>query len=125
MAAGRSSLARHQFTYRALFYICIFLLLLCLTQDAMAQRNRRFRCRKRTCVSLLGKSARCCGRFVCRDLASDPNNCGGCGRACRFGRSCCRGKCVNLNTNRKHCGSCGAKCPKRQKCSFGICNYGR
>lgn len=37
-------------------------------------------------------SKRCCGRD-CRDLASDEDNCGGCGIACEDDATCCEGVC--------------------------------
>jgi hypothetical protein len=40
-----------------------------------------------------------CKTWRCRDLGSDPNNCGSCGHVCNAGESCCAGTCVNLLTD--------------------------
>lgn len=55
-------------------------------------------CRGRTC-SCLGEGPcssgeTCCAPQGCRDLDSDPRNCGECGEACPNGRSCNDGVCV-------------------------------
>ncbi len=71
---------------------------------------------------------------TCVDLASDRNNCGGCGRGCRSGELCvfgvcsslcgaplmiCNGLCIDVQTDPRNCGGCGIVCPT------GICNGGR
>jgi hypothetical protein len=42
---------------------------------------------------------------TCKDVRSDPMNCGICGNACQAGEGCCDGACVPLNTD-ANCGSC-------------------
>jgi hypothetical protein len=82
-------------------------------------------------------------------VASDPQNCGTCGKLCLTGQ--CRGRCsgglrlgawpgfencdfdplngceVNLLSNADHCGACGAKCnllSSIELCQAGVCQIG-
>ena len=65
-----------------------------------------------------------CGA-VCRDLETDPTNCGACGRACPGGQNCragvctttcpagqavCSGTCRDLTTDNASCGACLVIC---------------
>lgn len=81
----------------------------------------------------------CNGR--CASPASDPANCGACGRTCRPGQACsngqcvgnphpvlckseqidCNGNCVNPASDPANCGSCGRACRPGQACSNGQC----
>ncbi|MFO0608772.1 MAG: hypothetical protein U0324_36735 [Polyangiales bacterium] len=78
-------------------------------------------------------------------LATDPNNCGGCGIFCTASHgtpACVAGACAvaacdagfgdcdgdpdngceaNLASSGAHCGACGAACPSGQGCSAGAC----
>lgn len=79
-----------------------------------------------------------CGADTCVDLASDPENCGECGRSCNGGSCsrglcvcggttcaagsiCCNGACTNLNADRTNCGTCGTVCPPGIGCTLGVC----
>ena len=70
----------------------------------------------------------------CRDLATDPMHCGGCGLVCARGQACaagvcacpsgqmlCGAACVSPGTDPAHCGMCGRACPTGQACSSGSC----
>ena len=77
----------------------------------------------------------------CRDLDSDPQNCGTTGHACGpeetcvgglctcagatcgTDQTCCNDECVDLKTNADHCGECYNKCsdPDENTCSNGNC----
>ena len=78
---------------------------------------------------------------VCVNPATDPRNCGNCGRACATGQTCsagvclsaqticpvpnvmCNGVCVNPATDPRNCGNCGRACATGQTCSAGVCLY--
>ncbi|KAJ4976348.1 hypothetical protein NE237_001454 [Protea cynaroides] len=64
----------------------------------------------------------CCKKH-CRNILSDKNNCGRCGRKCGFGQRCCHGFCTNVAFNGNHCGKCNRKCLPGIKCEFGSCGY--
>ena len=68
------------------------------------------------CCNPFGKN--CC-KGACRDLTTDPQNCGKCGNACGSSEACCDGSCVST------------QCPTNQKwdkatcqcvCSAPLCN---
>lgn len=73
---------------------------------------------------------------ACVSTASDPANCGTCGRACGAGEVCaqgscdtscpaglseCGGACLNLQSDNKNCGGCGSACDAGEVCSAGSC----
>lgn len=71
----------------------------------------------------------------CVDLATDPENCGRCGRTCDAGFTrCVAGRCelepdiercgdafANTLTDSNHCGGCNRRCPRGQACDSGAC----
>jgi len=70
----------------------------------------------------------------CRDTATDPMHCGGCGQVCARGQVCaagacacptgqllCGAACVSPGSDPAHCGMCGRACPMGQACSSGAC----
>jgi len=85
----------------------------------------------------------CGGR--CVDVASDQNNCGGCGVRCNRSQTCkagacivweidagppacagavCQGVCVDTDYDPANCGTCGTTCG--EACKFGhcVCSHG-
>lgn len=66
----------------------------------------------------------CCFQKFCKDIASDNNHCGVCGRACDYGLVCCDGKCVDIQSDSQHCGACFEECPLQNRCSYAMCDYG-
>ncbi|MCL7038462.1 hypothetical protein MKW94_018747 [Papaver nudicaule] len=64
-----------------------------------------------------------CCRKQCVNLLADGDNCGGCGKKCRFGQQCCYGFCTDVISNPKHCGTCGNRCSPATKCENRFCGY--
>ena len=68
----------------------------------------------------------------CKNLNTDRNNCGFCGKVCLDNQYCssgkccvtgftnCGGSCVNLRSNPNHCGQCGRRCPSG-RCVNRVC----
>lgn len=92
-------------------------------------------CRAGVCTCPSGQKP--CGD-ACRDVSSDPANCGACGAACAGGQKCERGLCVtactintanacgdgkcwDLEADERHCGANCRSCPTRQTCAAGVC----
>ncbi|POO03201.1 Stigma-specific protein [Trema orientale] len=69
------------------------------------------------------KSLLFCCKTHCRNVLGDFNNCGGCGRKCRFGERCCDGRCTVVLSNAQNCGKCGRRCKAGVKCQYGFCGY--
>ncbi|MFO0609879.1 MAG: hypothetical protein U0324_42365, partial [Polyangiales bacterium] len=85
----------------------------------------------------------CCGD-VCRDVVSDPTNCGACGvscgpdqrcvmgrclgggcpMGCGPGQACCGSACVDTINDPANCGACGNACPAGTRCVAGACAGG-
>ena len=82
------------------------------------------------------------------DLATDPNNCGGCAIKCaphevcipeenssycgipceKYGRTLCDDECIDLLNDPDSCGACGFICPsagphRTRSCQKGVCSY--
>jgi hypothetical protein len=70
----------------------------------------------------------------CKDLQTDPANCGDCGTVCVSGKcsqgvcACpaeqtdCAGACVDLLNDSDNCGTCGISCDSSQECVNGACS---
>lgn len=107
-------------------------------------------CRDGKCLDLgCAPGANKCGGNACLSLATDPQNCGGCGQSCTGTTSMCAGgRCtpqicsagradcdadqangceVELNSA-NNCGLCGQRCPDRPHasgaCRMGMCGIG-
>ncbi|KAK4259036.1 hypothetical protein QN277_005412 [Acacia crassicarpa] len=76
----------------------------------------------RICRAAGSKGPDCCKK-KCVNVSRDRNNCGKCGRKCKYSQICCKGKCVNPMVSNNHCGTCGNKCNNGDSCVFGICSY--
>lgn len=83
---------------------------------------------------------------TCKNLQTDPQNCGQCATVCGNGQVCEQGNChlgcapqtrclvgdagpdtgvetcVDTKTNAGHCGACNAACPSAQYCDSGTCD---
>ncbi|CAM8887605.1 unnamed protein product [Rhodiola kirilowii] len=70
-----------------------------------------------------GSKAKDCCKKKCVCMETDKQNCGKCGKTCKFGQACCKGKCINTMTDNKNCGGCNYKCAKGRKCRYGMCSY--
>jgi hypothetical protein len=60
-----------------------------------------------TCGGNVCSAEQACCDLSCRDLASDPNNCGRCGNICHSGYLCCNGICKDVAIDPDNCGTCG------------------
>src|SRR5262249_56395725 len=69
---------------------------------------------------------------VCRDLTSDPQNCGACGQVCALNATCSSGVCVcqagtancgnacaDMSSDRNNCGACGNASGTTLNCGSG------
>ncbi|KAF7840602.1 stigma-specific STIG1-like protein 1 [Senna tora] len=64
-----------------------------------------------------------CCKKKCVDVSSDRNNCGKCGKKCKYSQMCCKGKCVSTMSSNSHCGRCDNRCLHGDSCVYGICSY--
>ncbi|XP_047157168.1 stigma-specific STIG1-like protein 1 [Vigna umbellata] len=76
----------------------------------------------RVCRTKGSEGPDCCKK-KCVNVSTDRNNCGMCGKKCKYSQVCCKGKCVNPMVDKHHCGKCGNKCTKGDSCVFGLCSY--
>ena len=82
----------------------------------------------------------------CKNLQTDPQNCGQCATVCGNGKTCEQGDChlacapqtrclvgdsgpdagietcIDTKTNAAHCGACNSACPSAQYCDAGSCD---
>ncbi|OMO60298.1 Stigma-specific protein Stig1 [Corchorus capsularis] len=88
------------------------------------KRTKRLTCNKfpKICRAKGSPGPQCCKK-KCVNILIDRQNCGKCGKKCKFSEICCKGKCVNPSFNRKHCGGCNNKCNNGGSCVFGLCDY--
>ncbi|MCD7459162.1 hypothetical protein HAX54_040231 [Datura stramonium] len=86
--------------------------------------KKRMTCNKnpRICRAKGSPGPFCCKK-KCVNVFADRQNCGYCGKKCRYNETCCRGQCVNTLFHKRHCGGCGNKCQKGSACVYGMCSY--
>lgn len=76
----------------------------------------------RVCREVGSPGPDCCwGK--CVNVDTDRQNCGRCGKCCRYGQACCGGCCVDVLFDPMNCGCCGNKCMPGASCKYGMCNY--
>jgi hypothetical protein len=89
------------------------------------------------CTGTDASSVACCAGTVCgascTDTATDPVNCGACGKACATGESCkdgscapcghttCGSSCVDLQSDAGNCDACDKACAAGETCVGGTC----
>ncbi|KAL4273779.1 hypothetical protein GQ457_13G002020 [Hibiscus cannabinus] len=88
------------------------------------KRSRKATCNKfpGICRAKGSPGPQCCKK-KCVNVLRDRQNCGKCGKKCKYNETCCKGKCVNPSFNTKHCGGCNNRCGNGEFCVFGLCNY--
>ncbi|KAL4271191.1 hypothetical protein GQ457_13G002060 [Hibiscus cannabinus] len=88
------------------------------------KRSHRATCNKfpGICRAKGSPGPQCCKK-KCVNVLRDRQNCGKCGKKCKYNETCCKGKCVNPSFNTKHCGGCNNRCGNGEFCVFGLCNY--
>jgi cytochrome c peroxidase len=97
-----------------------------------------------TCTASDGNPGQVCANG-CKDLVTDPANCGGCGNTCMTGSFCMGGMCTavppppppmcpmpltqcgmmcfDLSSDPMNCGTCGNVCPaNKPTCTLGSCH---
>jgi len=99
-----------------------------------------------TCWAFLQCGFRCGLYPVCKNLSTDPGNCGFCGKVCASPNTCVSGKCMYLGNNcgghscnqgdgccsdqctpldsATNCGACGSGCKDGTTCCGGCCCHG-
>ncbi|KAL4272826.1 hypothetical protein GQ457_13G002030 [Hibiscus cannabinus] len=88
------------------------------------KRNRRVTCKKFPGIChAKGSPGPACCKKKCVNILKDRQNCGKCGKKCKYNEVCCKGRCVNPSFNTKHCGGCNKRCGNGEFCVFGLCNY--
>ncbi|KAJ8755101.1 hypothetical protein K2173_016812 [Erythroxylum novogranatense] len=70
-----------------------------------------------------GTSLLYCCKKHCRNVIRDENNCGKCGKKCKFSEHCCNGRCINAMKDQNNCSKCNHKCGRGLKCEYGSCGY--
>ncbi|GMJ05074.1 hypothetical protein like AT1G11925 [Hibiscus trionum] len=88
------------------------------------KRSRRVTYKKfpAICHAKGSPGPQCCKK-KCVNILKDRQNCGKCGKKCKYNEICCKGKCVNPSFNAKHCGGCNNRCGNGEFCVLGLCNY--
>ena len=111
---------------------------ICGPRDPRTHRSLTSRlgasCNAGVCACPSGTTA-CNG--TCIRTASDPSNCGACGKvrasgttcvsgqcACANGGTLCGGSCILTGSDTSNCGACGNMCAPGQTCTSGRCACG-
>nr|GMD06951.1 stigma-specific STIG1-like protein 1 [Ipomoea batatas] len=93
-------------------------------KEKKVEKARNLTCNKnpRICRAKGSPGPDCCKK-KCVDVMNDRQNCGLCGKKCRYNETCCRGKCVSTLFDKNNCGGCRKKCKKGTTCVYGMCSY--
>ncbi|XP_019168734.1 PREDICTED: stigma-specific STIG1-like protein 1 [Ipomoea nil] len=93
-------------------------------KEKKAEKTRNQTCNKnpRICRAKGSPGPDCCKK-KCVNVMNDRQNCGLCGKKCRYNETCCRGKCVSTLFDKNNCGGCRKKCKKGTTCVYGMCSY--
>ncbi len=122
----------------------------CVACETSAQCPPGDACHDHECVPVCGSGGACSGGLSCCDSfcvneKTDPEDCGGCGKACPPGEACvgsvcqvpttcnggppcspedqcCSSGCSDTNSDPDNCGSCGKVCATDQTCAGGTCH---
>ncbi|KAE8654220.1 putative dopamine beta-monooxygenase [Hibiscus syriacus] len=81
------------------------------------KRSRRVTCNKFPIIChAKGSPGPICCKKKCVNVLKDWQNCGKCGKKCKYNEICCKGQYVNPSFNAKHCGGCNNRCGNGEFC---------
>jgi hypothetical protein len=87
------------------------------TSDTTSATGCSYKVQLSNCRTVTYECYKCCSGGLtlcgdaCKNLSTDPSNCGACGKTCPSDHVCCNGTCANLSGDASNCGTCGHGCP--------------